>query len=179
MVDSFLGYHLLNILMSILTRIWPGRSMFDNYVYQRVQSSLHCLYHLHPLTNAFLGELYCTYVLPVLYYCDVVWSPSPVQYFKRFKCINSKFCSECRKLHTAVIVYKILHQFSPAYLRGTFNIATTVTSHVGRNSHRLFVPWVRNTCGKNSLCYKGTQIWNSLNALLYSAATLKQLKTFI
>ena len=160
------------------------------YVYQRVQSRLHCLYRLCPLPNELLGKLYCTFILPILDYCVVVWSPSSVQYFKRFECIHSKFCSlipatqsflchtlaERRRFHTAIIVYKILHQLSPAYLRATFNYTITVTSHVGRNSHRLFVPRVRTTYGKNSLYYKGTQIWNSLNASLYAAATLGQFK---
>ena len=95
---------------------------------------------------------------------------SSVQYFKRLERIHSKFCSlipatqsflchtlaERRRFHTAIIAYKILHQLSPAYLRATLNYTTTVTSHVGRNSHRIFVPRVRTTYGKNSLYYKGT-----------------------
>ena len=155
-----------------------------------MQSRLHCLYRLCPLPNELLGNLYCTFILPILDYCDVVWSPSSVQYFKRFERIHSKFCSlipatqsflchtlaERRRFHTAIIVYKILHQLSPAYLRATFNYTTTVTSHVGRNSHRLFAPRIRTTYGKNNLYYKGTQIWNSLNASLYAAATLGQFK---
>ena len=162
------------------------------YVYQRVRVRvrLRCLYRLCPLPNELLGKLYCTFILPILDYCDVVWSPSSVQYFKRFERIHSKFCSlvpatqsflchtlaERRRFHTAIIVYKILHQLSPAYLRATFNYTTTVTSHVGRNSHRLFVPRVRTIYAKNSLYYKGTQIWNLLNASLYAAATLGQFK---
>ena len=50
------------------------------YVYQRVQSRLHCLYRLCSLPNELLGKLYCTFTLPILDYCDVVWSPSSVQY---------------------------------------------------------------------------------------------------
>jgi len=81
-----------------------------------------------------------------------------------------------RRFHTAIIVYKILHQLSPGYLRATSNYVTTVTSHVGRNIHRLFVPRVRTNYGKNSFYYKGTQIWNSLNASLYAVAMLGQFK---
>ena len=139
------------------------------YVYQRVQSRLHCLYRLCPLPNKLLGKLYCTFILPILDYCDVVWSPSSVQYCKRLEHIHSKFCSlipatqsflchtlaERRRFHTAIIVYKILHQLSLAYLRATLNYTTTVTSHVGRNSHHLFVTRVHTTYGKNSLYYKG------------------------
>jgi len=92
------------------------------YVYQRVQSRLHCLYRLCPLSNELLGKLYCTFVLPILDYCDVVRSPSSVQYFKRPEYVHSKFCSlipatqsflqntlaECRRFYTAIIVYGIL-----------------------------------------------------------------------
>ena len=50
---------------------------------------------------------------------------------------------ECRRFHTAIIVHKIL-QLSPAYLRETFSYTTTVTSHVGRNSHCLFCAMSRD-----------------------------------
>ena len=55
---------------------------------------------------------------------------------------------------------------------------TNQNSHVGRNNHYLFVLRAHTTYGKNSHCYKGTQVWNSLNALLYAVATLGQFKTF-
>ena len=123
-------------------------------------------------------------------YCDIVWSPSSVQYFKRFECVHCKFCSlllatqnffhcslvERRRFHTAIMVYRTLHYLSPIYLQDTFNYTTTVTSHVGRNSYRLFVPRVQTNYGKNSLYYIGTQVWNSLHASLYTAATLGQFK---
>ena len=63
------------------------------YVYQRVDSRLHCLYRLCPLPNELLGKLYCTFIFLILDYCDVVWSPSSVQHFKNLERILSKFCS--------------------------------------------------------------------------------------
>ena len=86
------------------------------YVYQRVQSRLHCLYHLCPLSDTLLGRLYCAFILPILDYCDIVWSPSSIKYFKRFELVHSKFCSllsatqksfhctlvERRRFHTAI-----------------------------------------------------------------------------
>ena len=68
---------------------------------------------------------------------------------------------ERRQFHTAIMVYRILHRLSPTYLQDTFKYTTTVTSHVGRNRYRLFVPRVRTTYGKNSLFCIGTQVWNS------------------
>ena len=55
---------------------------------------------------------------------------------------------------------------------------TNQNSHVGRNHHCLFVLRAHTTYGKNNHYYKGTPIWNSLNASLYAAATLAQFKTF-
>ena len=49
------------------------------YVNQRVQSRLHCLYRLCPLSDTLLGRLYvCAFILPILDNCDIVWSPSSV-----------------------------------------------------------------------------------------------------
>ena len=151
----------------------------------RVQSRLHCLCRSCPLPNQLLGRLYCTFVLPLLDYCDFVWSPSSVQFFRRFERFHSKFCSlvqgfsccilvECRHFHVAVVVYRTLHRLSPLYLADIFRYATAVTSHIGRN--KLFMPRVRTLYGINNFYYKGTQIWNSLNATIYAATSLAQFK---
>ena len=138
----------------------------------------------------YLTSCWASCIVLLSYYCDAVWSPSSVQYFKKFERIHSKFCllipdtqcflchtlAERRRFHTAILVYRTLHQLSPAYLRETFKYTTTVISHVGRNSHRLFVQRVRTSYGKNSFYYKGMQIWNSMNASIYTAATLGQFK---
>ena len=98
--------------------------------------------------------------------------------FITFGCTRFFHCTlvERRRFHIAIMVYKILHLLSPTYLQDTFKYTTTVTSHVGRNSHRLFVLRVRTTYGKNSLFYIGMQVWNSLHASFYTAATLGQFK---
>ena len=48
-------------------------------VVQRVYSRIHCLNRLLPLPIELLAKLYCVFVLPILDYCDVVWTPSSVQ----------------------------------------------------------------------------------------------------
>jgi len=50
-------------------------------VLQRVYSRVHCLYRLRPLPAALLSRLYSVFVLPILDYFDVVWTPSSVQHF--------------------------------------------------------------------------------------------------
>ena len=48
-------------------------------VVQRVYSRIHCLNRLRPLPIELLAKLYRVFVLPILDYCDVVWTPSSVQ----------------------------------------------------------------------------------------------------
>ena len=54
-------------------------------VIQRVYSRVHCLNRLRPLPAGLLGKLYRVFVLPILDYCNVVWTPTPVQNFKRWR----------------------------------------------------------------------------------------------
>ena len=126
-----------------------------------------------------------TYLLHVVIY-KIIWTPCS----KKLERIHSQFCTllsdlqgslhhtltECRRFHTAIVVYRTLHQLSPDYLRNIFRYTIAVTSHTGRNIHRPFVPRVRTTYGKTSLYFKGTQVWNALDASLYTAATLGQFK---
>ena len=74
-------------------------------------------------------------------------------------------------------VFRVLYKLSPSYLSGTFQYAVDVTSRTGRNLHRLFVPRVRTTLAKYSFYYRGTQIWNSLNPVLYTTRKLEQFKS--
>jgi len=60
----------------------------------RVYSRIHCLYCLCPLPAALLSKLYSVFVLPILDYCDVVWTPSSVQHFKHLERLHSKFNSQ-------------------------------------------------------------------------------------
>ena len=76
--------------------------------------------------------------------------------------------------HAAIQIYKVLHHLSP---HDTFQYAVDVTGHAGRNVHRLFVPRVRTTLAKQSFYFRGSQLWNSLNPLLYASRKLEQFKS--
>ena len=157
-------------------------------VIQRVYSRIHCLINrLRPLP-ADLAKLYRVFVLLILDYCDVVWTPSFVQHFKHLERLHSKFNSppsstdflvhvtltERRQLHAAIQVYRVLHKLSPSYLHDTFHYTVDITSHTGQNLYCLFVPRVRTTLAKHSFYFRGTQIWNSLNPILYATRKLEQ-----
>ena len=142
-------------------------------IIQRVYSIIHCLNHLCPLPAELLARLYHVFVLPILDYCDVVWAPSSVHHFKCLERLHSRFNSspssnnlstsvtitEWRRFHAAIQMYKILHKLSPA---------VDITLCTGRNIYRLFVPRVQTTLAKHSFYYRGPQIWNSLNRVLYT-----------
>ena len=141
-------------------------------VIQRVSSRIHCLNHLRPLPADLLAKLYRVFVLPILDYCDVVWTPSSVQHFKRLERLHSKFnsppsstdLSVCvtltarRRFHAAIQVYRMLHKLSPSYLNDIFHYAVDITSRTGRNLYCLFVPRVRTSLAKHSFYFRGTQI---------------------
>ena len=134
-------------------------------VVQRVYSRIHCLNHVCPLPIELLAKLYLAFVLPILDYCDVVWTPSSVQHFKCLERLHSRFNSppssndfsafmtlaEQRWYHAAVQVHRVLHKLSPLYLNATFHYAVDITLRTGWNLHHWFVPRVRTTLAKHSL----------------------------
>ena len=160
-----------------------------NFV-QRAYSRIHCLNRLHPLPIDLHAKLYRVFVLPILDYCDVVWTPSSAQHFKCLERLHSRFNSppsgddfsacmtlaERRRYHAAIQVYRVLHKLSPSYLNATFYYAVDITSCTGWNLYHLFVPRVRTTLAKHSFYFRGTQIWNSLNPTLYTTRKLEQFK---
>ena len=154
-------------------------------VTQRVYSRIHCLNRLCPLPADLLAKLYRVFVLPILDYCDVVWSPSSVQYFKRLERLHSKFNSppsntdfsvcvtltERKWFHTAVQVYKVLHIVSPSYMNGTFHYAFDITSCTGQNLYHLFVPRVRTTLAKHSFYFCRTNLEFIKSHFVYNKKT--------
>ena len=61
--------------------------------------------------------------------------------------------TEQRHFHTAIQVYKILHNLSPSYLNGTFRYAVDKTGRAIRNVHHLFIPRVQNALAKHSFYF--------------------------
>ena len=143
------------------------------YMLNRIRSKLYCINRLRPVACKVLRLLYQTYIMPILDYCDIVWSPCSAFYTQRLERVHSWFVSsipsstfavfdlklslaERRTYHTAVKVFKILHEFAPPYFHGMFQYASAVSGHVGRNPLRLFVPGIRTNYGRRSLCFHGT-----------------------
>jgi len=95
--------------------------------------------------------LFTVYILPILDYCDVVWTPTNVNQTRRLERFHSKYTSSCTdssisrysliercKFHTIMQIYKILHKSASVYLHKIFDYAIG-TGSVSKNAHRLFV----------------------------------------
>ena len=137
--------------------------------------------------------LYSAFVMPLFDYCDVVWSPSTAKLNYLIERIHSKFIKKlpltyrskfpftlterCR-FHTAIQIFKSLHQISPPYLHNIFQIFKDITGHVSHNINRLFVPRVSTNYGKRSFFYRGAVLWNNLSLKITEAATLPSFKKF-
>ena len=148
-----------------------------DYVLRKVRGKLYCINRLRPISCMVLRLLHHAYILPILVYCDVVWSPCSALYTRHLERVHSRFVSsltssdsdlkqsltERRTFHTAVKVFKILHKLAPPYLHGMFQYASAVSGRTGRSPLQLFVPSIQTNYGWGSLWFRGTTIWNNLS----------------
>ena len=153
-----------------------------------MRGKIYSINRLNPPPPTVRKLLYQVYILPILDYCDVVWTPTNANQTRRLERLHSKYTSctdssisryslvERRKFHTIMQIYKILHKLAPMYLHNMFDYAITVTGCMNRNVHRFFVPQIHTNYGKRSLRYRGSLPWNTLSTALYSAATFTQFK---
>ena len=174
MLDNHSNFHLIplcGLSDEAGTRdfIWQ---VHVNYVFNRIRRKLFAIGQVETSSQA-LQLLHQAYIVPIIDYCDTVWSPSNSNDTRRLERLHSKFTtsipssdcfnlhsslSERRVYHMALQVFKIVNNISPSYLHHTFSFAVDVTGHSGRNQHRLFVFRVRTNYGKRSLAYRGTAI---------------------
>jgi len=137
--------------------------------------------------------LHQAYSVPIIDYCDIVWSPSNSTDTRCLERLHSKFASSVsssdnsnlrlsfsdrRVFHTALQVFKIVKKISPPYLHDTFSFAVDVSGRSGRNQHSLFVPGVKTNNGKWSLAYRAQPFETDyISPALYSAKTVIAFKT--
>ena len=63
------------------------------YVLNRIREKLYCINRLKPFSSKMLQLLYRAYIMPILDYCDVVWSPTSALYTWCLERIHSKYVS--------------------------------------------------------------------------------------
>ena len=77
---------------------------------------------------------------------------------------------------TVKIVYKVLHNEAPKYLKGLFHRLSDIQNRELCNSKTdLHIPLLRTSMGQNSFAYRGVCIWNNLT---YETQTSKSFSAF-
>ena len=141
---------------------------------------------------------YNYYVRPHFEYCCSVWgncsqtdmniitklqkmaarlildSDYSVRSIELFKELNWQPFSEIVKYHQALLVYKSLNNLAPHYMSEFFTFSHKTTTHHLRSgsTNKLYIPRTH----KNSLRYKGPNIWNSLSQSCRKAENVTSFK---
>ena len=120
-------------------------------------SQIASLFRFGSLSPVVLCMLYTAFVLPLYDYCNVVWSPTTAKFTSLLERVHSKFVkklppscaprlsftlTERRHFHTAIQVFRSVHNYSPSYLLNIFHYSKDITSYCRCNINRLFVPRV-------------------------------------
>ena len=128
-----------------------------DYVLSKVRCKLFVINRVKSASQA-LQLLYQAYIVPIIDYCNTVWSPSNSTDTRHLERLHSKFTSSVPSsgnsnlylslsercvFHTALQVLKIVNKISPPYLHNIFLFAVDITGCSGRNQQRLFVSKVR------------------------------------
>ena len=80
-----------------------------------------------------------------------------------FKVLGWKNLECQRQIGVAVMVYKFLNGLAPDYLSSRLVDRSSITNYQLRNTEAsLAIPLPRTNFMKNSFCYRGAVLWNSL-----------------
>lgn len=131
---------------------------------------------------------YNAYMLPIMDYCCHIWGKDNKTVVAKIDKMQSRICksildlpikahskdvfielkilhfsSRC-KYHTAVLVYKILHNMSPAYLSESIQLSTNVSYSLRSTSHRdiVLLSTPHTNYLKDTFKYYAMTIWNSI-----------------
>ena len=118
------------------------RSHID-YVLRRVRGKIYSINRINP--HSTVKKLsYQDYLLPIIDYCDVVWTPTNVNQTRSLERLHSKFIFflyqqliilkyplvEWCKFHSTMQIHKLLNKLAPPYLHDMVAYVTRVTGHV-------------------------------------------------
>ena len=88
-----------------------------------------------------------------------------------FENLNWKNLSTERDIHKALLVFKSLNGLAPEYLSSKFIGRSNSTPYTFRDSaDKLTIPQPRTNYLRNSFCYSGAVLWNSLPQTLRQAS---------
>ena len=153
---------------------------------------------------ATLHLIYKALIQPHFDYCNVVWGSCGVKLADKlqklqnraaraltfssydadashlFQNLNWKNLSTQRDIQKALMVFKSLNGLAPEYLSSKFIAHSHTTSYIFRDSvNKLTIPQPRTNYLRNSFCYCGAVLWNSLPETLRQAESLRNLKSLL
>ena len=145
---------------------------------------------------------YNAYILPHLDYCCSVWGnantelmTSIIKFQKRaarssldkpIETSSEELFAELKWMtfpervmyQKAILMYKIMHNLTPAYLTNMFTFSKEVHDRTLRSTadNLLYIPKPNIEHYRNSLAYSGSKIWNSIPNHLRNAVSLQQFR---
>ena len=132
----------------------------------------------------YIQHLWCHFLTIVMLH---IWIPSTAKQTCLIERVHSKFIHELPSFyhskfpftltehcqcHTAIQIFKSLHQISPPYLHDILKFPKDVTGCFSRVVNLLLVPRVFTNYGKQSFYYWGIVLWNTLKSTVTGAVTL-------
>ena len=145
-------------------------------------------------------KLYCGVVLPVLDYCDVVWSGCSKTASDELEVVHNNAAravlgaphrtsatllrdrlgwstlTQRRICHTAIWTYRCLKGYAPPYLGDLFVPTSKIHQRHTRQSNGLYIPRPKTNYLKRSFVYQGTLTWNSLPESMRIVSSLDAFK---
>ena len=153
---------------------------------------------------ATLHLIYEALIQPHFDYCNVVWGSCNVKLADKlqklqnraaraltfssyeadashlFQNFNWKNLSTQRDIQKALMAFKSLNGLAPEYLSSKFIAWSHTTSYTFRDSvNRLTIPQPCTNYLRNSFCYSGAVLWNSLPETLRQAESLRNFKSLL
>ncbi len=125
---------------------------------------------LRRLLRHIVLPLYKIYIMPILDYCDCVWSSAGITLLKPLDSLHNRFLksilssseilpSLClinrRKYHIIIQSFKIVKGLCPSYLSNSLSFSSTITGRISKNKYLVFVP----SMGRNSFYFRAVYIY--------------------
>ena len=175
-----------------------------NYISNKISKSIGILYKVrHVLSNEWKLNLYKTFVLPYLNYCNIIWASTYKTNIKPllikqkralkivlnlhrltpsrtvFEMANVHSVYEMNDIHVTIFMFKYMRNLLPLSFTNMFQTAGDIHSISTRNASNIYLPFPRIEKFKFSITYSGAALWNTLPDNVKLCNNLSQLKSNI
>ena len=174
------------------------------YINTKISKSIGILYKVrHILNKEWKMNLYKTFVVPYLNYCNIIWASTyktslntllikqkralkivlnlpfltPSAYVFNIAKVHTVY--EINKMHFSIFMYKYVKKLLPLSFTNMFILNRDIHSIQTRNSSKFYVPFPRIDKFKFSVTYAAPTIWNSLSEINKNLDTIHKFKNNI